>query len=465
MLMGAPDWILNHVDGDTKRAFGLCEAAYAAHKLHENDSESLLSFERNMDICLQKGYRFIRIVGGTFRWIPADAQMPPDETTTPAPRIDPDAEVLTPMYDYEGDVVEARHLTILIDLAERKDGCCRALENGTQNKSRNMYNLCPRTNVDSNGLCSDHRKRETSHQGRLAWTVRKHHEYRYVLVHPIYGFAFSILVTKSQAIGFCEDMQLGDYRNLVRSPHYTADTRVHGGAQNVQRMHAVIASVENSDQFVEGLLAVADTTMDWLEGWPGRTVVTDDSYEGAYSASHKEALAAAAALRKEATELKSQLEASGGRPLFVPGSENKPDCLTSCRTASRVFEFGAPVGSETEIAGWNDKPKKALDALMAMIERLDAARLHLWAELSSVGFNSWEHIEDPKNVQTRSTLVSKLPGLVSAYGSLTFRLSKMYRTVSTLLGMYRDTPQNGDEPVDGMRRPLISHSGSLLKWL
>jgi hypothetical protein len=257
MLMGASDWIITSVDDDTKRAFGLCEAAYAAHKLNETDSESRLSFERNMDICLQRGYRFIRVVGGKFRWIPADAQMPPDETTTPATRIDPDAEVLTPMHGYEGDVVKARHLTILIDLAERKDGCCRALENGTQNKSRKMYNLCPKTNVDSNGLCVDHRKRETSHQGKFAWTVPKHH----VLVHPIYGFAFSILVTKSQAVGFFEDMQLGDYRNNVRSPHYTADTRVHGGPQDVQRMHAVIASVENT----------AVTNL-WKDYWPWPTL-------------------------------------------------------------------------------------------------------------------------------------------------------------------------------------------------
>jgi len=339
------------------------------------------------------------------------------------------------------------------------------MENGTQNKPRKMYTLCNKTNVGSNGLCPDHKKRETSNGGKLAWTVPQYHEFRYVLVHPIHGFAFSMLVTKSQVVGFFEDLQLGDYRNNLRGPHYTADTSVHGGPQDVQRMHAVIASVENTEQVVEELLAVADATMDWLEGWPGRTLVTDDSYEGAYSASHREALAAAAALRKEAADLKSQLEASGGRALYVPGSKNKPECLMSCRTVSRVFEFGAPVGSETEIAGWNDKPKKALDALMAMIERLDATRLHLWAELSSVGFNSWEHLEDPKNVQTRHTLVSKLPGLVSAYGSLASRLSKMYRSVSKLLGAYRDAPQNGDEPVDGMRRPLISHTGSLLQWL
>ena len=91
--MGAPDWILNQVDGDTKRALGLCEAAYAAHKTDENNSESLLSFERNVDICLQRGYQFIRVVGGKFRWIPADAQMPPDESTTTATRVDLDAVV------------------------------------------------------------------------------------------------------------------------------------------------------------------------------------------------------------------------------------------------------------------------------------------------------------------------------------------------------------------------------------
>ena len=96
--MGASDWIIHQVDDDTKRAFGLCEAAYAAHKTDENNSESLLSFERNVDICLQRGYQFIRAVDGKFRWIPADAQMPPDERTTTATRVDLDAVMLTPMH-------------------------------------------------------------------------------------------------------------------------------------------------------------------------------------------------------------------------------------------------------------------------------------------------------------------------------------------------------------------------------
>ena len=170
MLMGASDWIITSVDDDTKRAFGLCEAAYAAHKLDENNSESLLSFERNVDICLQRGYQFIRVVGGKFRWIPADAQMPPDESTTTATRVDLDAVVLTPMHGYEGDVVRARNLTILIDLAERKDGCCRAMENGTQNKPRNMYTLCSKTNVDSKGLCA-HSAEKTQKSGRAATPV------------------------------------------------------------------------------------------------------------------------------------------------------------------------------------------------------------------------------------------------------------------------------------------------------